>query len=204
MALRARAARAARGGRRRGAVRRGVLHVQRGGRLADPLPPRRLEGAVLPGGRGRARRRRLARRPALRREPARPPPLVRQAQGPEQAEWARRLLLVSLRLRALVWRHGAGRARFARGSASCRPAMPGRFCSDRLPPPRGRHGSRAGPGRRRGARARAADARCDAGLGARSALRRVGGRLHGAREHPAGGPGAGADLGGCLGDAFRS
>ena len=48
-----RAARAARGDRRGRAVRRGVLHVQRGDRLAAPLPRGRLEGAVLPGRRGR-------------------------------------------------------------------------------------------------------------------------------------------------------
>ena len=82
LALRPGAARAARGGRRGRAVRRGLLHVQRGGRLADALPPGRLEGAVLPGRRGRARRRRLARRPAVRREPARPPAL---SQAPRAA-----------------------------------------------------------------------------------------------------------------------
>src|SRR5262249_54174703 len=63
-------------------VRRGLLHVQRGGRLDDALPPCRLEGALLPGRRGRPRRRRVARRPALRREPTRPPALVRKAPRP--------------------------------------------------------------------------------------------------------------------------
>ena len=55
-----------------------------------------------PGRRGRARRRRLARRAAVRREPARAAALPREAQGPKEAERARRLLLWSLRLRALV------------------------------------------------------------------------------------------------------
>ena len=58
------AARPARGGRRGRAVRRELLHVQRRGRLDDALPAGRLEGVVLPGRRGRARRRRLPRRDA--------------------------------------------------------------------------------------------------------------------------------------------
>ena len=108
VALRACAARAARGGRCRGALRRGVLHVQRGGRLADALPPRRLEGAVLPGGRGRPRRGGASHGGGLYVENLRGHlRWFDKHKSPRQAEWARRLLLVSLRLRALIWRHGA-------------------------------------------------------------------------------------------------
>src|SRR5262249_12603045 len=74
-----RAARPAIGDRGGRAVRRGVLHVQRGNRLVASVPGGGVEGAVLPGRRGRARRRRLARRAAQRREPARDPALPREA-----------------------------------------------------------------------------------------------------------------------------
>ena len=66
-----------------------------------PLPRGGLGGRLLPGRGVRARRRRLARRAALSREPARAPSLPREAPRPEGAERARRLLLASLRLRGL-------------------------------------------------------------------------------------------------------
>ena len=94
LALRPGAARAARGRRRGRAVRRGLLHVQRGGRLADAVPPRRLEGAVLPGRRGRARRRRVARRPLYVENLRGHLRFLAKHRGREEAERARRLLLV--------------------------------------------------------------------------------------------------------------
>ena len=75
------APRAARGDRRGRALRRELLHVQRGDRLARPLPGGRVGGVVHARRRGRPPRRRLARRAALQREPPRDPPLPRQAQG---------------------------------------------------------------------------------------------------------------------------
>ena len=75
------AARPARGGRRGRALRRELLHVQRGDRLALPLPAAGWEVWFTPGAEvvhlggashGGA---------ALRREPARDPPLPRQAPG---------------------------------------------------------------------------------------------------------------------------
>ena len=57
-------ARPPRGGRAGRPARRGVLPLQRGDGLVLPLPAGRLEGALLPRRRVRARRRRLARRAA--------------------------------------------------------------------------------------------------------------------------------------------
>src|SRR5581483_5656989 len=51
----------------------------RGGRLADAVPPCRLDRVVLPRRDRDARRRRLARRAPVRREPARAPALLREA-----------------------------------------------------------------------------------------------------------------------------
>src|SRR4051795_9938485 len=68
--------------RRRGRgrlVRRGLLHVQRGDRLVLPVPPGGVAGVLLPGRRGRARWRRLARRQPVRRERTRASPVSRQA-----------------------------------------------------------------------------------------------------------------------------
>ena len=123
-----------------GPVRRGLLHVQRGGRLADALPPGRLEGAVLPGSGGRPRRRRDARRPPVRREPARPPPLVRSTRARSRPSACGCCSLWSLRLRALVLRRGR------RSRGDCVPLVrrrPDAAPSDRVPPPRVRHGGRA-------------------------------------------------------------
>src|SRR4051812_43706876 len=68
--------------RRRGRgrlVRRGLLHVQRGDRLVLPVPPGGLAGVLLPGRRGRACGRRVARGQPVRRERARSSPLSREA-----------------------------------------------------------------------------------------------------------------------------
>ena len=72
-------ARTPRGGRAGRPARRRVLPLQRGDGLVLPLPPGRLEGALLPGRGVRARRRRVARRPDAPRERARAPALPRQA-----------------------------------------------------------------------------------------------------------------------------
>ena len=99
--------------------------------------------------------------------------------GPREAERVRRLLLWSLRLRALVLRR---ERRIARACASSRPATHGRCSSsDRLPPPRVRDAVRARSRLGRRARARAAQRLGDARVDAGARLRRVGGRLHAAR-----------------------
>src|SRR4029453_3196039 len=79
LALRGLSARAERRRRRGRPLRRGLLHVQRGDGLVLPLPAGRLERLVLSRRRRRARRWGVSRRPALRRERARPPALPRQA-----------------------------------------------------------------------------------------------------------------------------
>ena len=56
-----------------------LLPLQRGGRLVLPLRAGGLEDALHAGGAVHARRRRLARGPALPRQPARAPPLLPQA-----------------------------------------------------------------------------------------------------------------------------
>ena len=104
-----------------GHVRRGVLHVQRRGRLDDAVPAGRVEGAVLSRRRGRARRRRVARRADVRREPAQPPALLREARRPEDGRARTRpAALVAAPARA----RPAPRAPTARESASSRPATP--------------------------------------------------------------------------------
>ena len=75
-------ARAAGRGRRGRPARRGLLPLQRGNRLVLPVPAGRLGGRVLSRRGVRPRRGRRARRPPLRREPARPPALPGQAPGP--------------------------------------------------------------------------------------------------------------------------
>ena len=102
--------------------------------------------------------------------------------GRGEAERARRLLLVSLRLRGLVFAAARHEYRdgvrfLSSGDARTLLAVTAR---DRLPAPRLRHGRRAGArvGRRPCARAaRSAAPRCSRGRSA-SRLRRLGGRLH--------------------------
>ena len=151
-----------------------------------------LEGAVLPGRRGRPRRRRLARRPAVRREPARPPALPRQAPGPEGGRARAPLLLWSLRLRALLLRREDYRAgvRFLASGDGAHSRS-----NDRVPAARVRHGLVLLPGI---AVARALRTRSVVGgvrLGARLRLRRLGGRVHAAPLDPSRGRRAGGDHG---------
>ena len=92
-------------------ARRVVLPLQRGDRLVLPLPPGRLEGALLPRRGVRPRRRRLPRRPDVPGEPARAPALPRQAlAAAAEAERARRLLRRACRLRG---------ARFGASEGAC-------------------------------------------------------------------------------------
>ena len=112
-----RAARAARGDRRGRALRRGVLHVQRGDRLAAPVPRGRagrcwfFPGAevVHVGGASHGGRLYVENLRGILR-------FLAKHRGVREAERARRLLLWSLRLRALVFRGERGalprRARF--------------------------------------------------------------------------------------------
>ena len=112
-----------RGGRRGRALRRGVLPVQRGDRLALPLPPRRLEGLVLARGRGRPRRRRDARRADVRRERARRiSRFFAKHHGPREAARARRLLRVGARGCAGVLFRGERGPDVPRGAAAARSA----------------------------------------------------------------------------------
>ncbi len=122
LALGGRPAGAPGGGRRGRAVRRELLPVQRGGRLADALPPCRLAGVVLPGRRGRACRRRIARRPDVRREPSRPAALLRQA---SRGEGSRAVAAPAARGVAHPCRRPAA-ARVSRGRA----LSPLRGCQD--------------------------------------------------------------------------
>ena len=73
---------AARRDREGGAVRRGLLPLQRGDGLVLPLPAGRLGGRLLSGSRVHSRPRRGPRGPALPGEPARAPPV------PLEASWA--------------------------------------------------------------------------------------------------------------------
>ena len=75
-----------------------------------PLPPRRLEGALLPRRGGRPRRRRDARRAAVPREGrAATCGFLAKHRGAREAERARRLLRAALRVRGLVFRGERGR-----------------------------------------------------------------------------------------------
>ena len=90
----------------------------------------------------------------VRREPARPPALVRQA---SRREGGRARAPAAAALAAPARARAAPRASIARACASSRPATPARCSrSDRLPPPRLRHAVRAAAGLGRRARARAA------------------------------------------------
>ena len=92
------------------------------------VSPGRLEGAVPPRRRGRARRRRLARRAAVRREPARAAAVPRQAQGPEGGR--ARAPAAALVAAPAGARASARDGGTARASASSRPATPGRCSRD--------------------------------------------------------------------------
>src|SRR5207247_6564233 len=95
------------------ALRRELLHVQRGDGLVLPLPRRRLEGVVLPRRGGRPRRRRVARRPPVPREPAQPSALLREALRPAAGRArAPAAALVAPRARARL--PGLPRARVSR------------------------------------------------------------------------------------------
>src|SRR5215216_905384 len=79
-------ARPPRSDRRGGALRRALLHVQRGSGLVLPLPPGRMGRRLLPRCRGRARGRRELEegvRSDVPRAGPRPSPLSRRAQGDE-------------------------------------------------------------------------------------------------------------------------
>src|ERR687896_393890 len=115
MAERTVSARSARGCRRSRPLRRGLLHLQRGGGLVPPLLGGGLEGSLLPGSRGRARLHRVIQPGALQRARPRTPSLPRQA--PRQA------------------RCGAGAPAAPRRRASAWARVPGRERSD--VPPRG-------------------------------------------------------------------
>ena len=101
-----------------------------------PLPPGRLEGAVLPGRRGVARRRRVARRAACSsRTCAATCASSPSTAAPREAERARRLLLVALRLRGVRLPRRA-RPHVPRGRALARLRIASARCAVRtLPSP---------------------------------------------------------------------
>ena len=153
-----------------------------------------LEGAVLPGRRGGARRRRLARRAAQRREPARHPALPRQA--PRRARGRARAAaaaLVAAARAGCVFRGERGRryrdgARFlASGDVRSLLAVSVRRPHDGAPGVSEYLRLAFGTVRRararlaRGAGARPARRVGDARLGARGRVRRVGGDVRRAR-----------------------
>ena len=118
-------ARAPRGGRAGRPARRGVLPLQRGDGLVPPLPPGRLEGALLPGRGVRARRRRLARRPHVPRERARAPALPRQA--------PRRPLRRARPPAAVLGAAAARASSSATSAAGCTATRPAWLASGRVP-----------------------------------------------------------------------
>ncbi len=175
------AARAARGGRCRRPLRRGLLHVQRGDGLDVPVPPGGLAGRLRRRCRSCSRRRGIARGPVVRREPARDPALSRQApwlaRGRARAPAAAHSPCGFARSSSVA----SGGRPIAKAHASSLPATHGRCFGDRLPPARVRDGGRVAARLARRARVRPAVCVGDGCLGARSDLRRVGDRLHGAR-----------------------
>ena len=130
-----------------------------------PLPRGRVEGAVLPGRGGDARRRRLARRPHVPRAIRGHLLFLASTAARREAERARRLLpLVAARCAALLFRGERGRVYRDGGALARAPATPPRSrCGDEL-------GAALARRRARAARDRAAAAaRHGFGLGLRLA-----------------------------------